>query len=59
MWSPSEMKKVLAQHRVTLIGGSLEEAPMAYKRIAEVMAAQKELVDIIGTFQPHIVRMDG
>lgn len=59
MWSPSEMKKVLAQHRVTLIGGSLEEAPMAYKRIAEVMAAQKELVDIIGTFQPRIVRMDG
>ncbi len=59
LWSPSDMKKVLAQHRVTLIGGSLEEAPMAYKPIGEVMAAQRELVDIVGTFQPRIVRMDG
>lgn len=59
LWSPTMLKKVLQQHSVTLIGGRLEEAPMAYKPISEVMAAQCELVDIIGSFQPRIVRMDG
>ncbi|CAI9681549.1 hypothetical protein EAVVTKC53_01712 [Elizabethkingia anophelis] len=40
------------------MGGNTEEAPMAYKDIHEVMNAQSELVDILGTFQPRIVRMD-
>lgn len=40
------------------MGGNAEEAPMAYKDINEVMNAQQELVDILGTFQPRIVRMD-
>ena len=40
------------------MGGNTEEAPMAYKDINEVMNAQSELVDILGTFQPRIVRMD-
>ncbi len=40
------------------MGGNSEEAPMAYKNINEVMNAQSDLVDILGTFQPRIVRMD-
>jgi len=52
------MKEELKKHKVTLIGGSLEEAPMMYKDINQVMNAQQDLVDILGTFQPRIVRMD-
>jgi tRNA-splicing ligase RtcB len=54
----SELKKVLKDHGVTLLGAGLDEAPMAYKDIRKVMASQTELVDVIGTFLPKIVRMD-
>jgi tRNA-splicing ligase RtcB len=47
----------LAQHGVTLIGGGLDESPQAYKSIQAVMAAQQDLVSVLGTFQPRIVRM--
>ncbi len=56
--SLSEVKKELQKHKVELIGGSKEEAPMAYKNINEVMNAQTDLVDIIGTFMPRLVRMN-
>ena len=54
----SAMKKILVQAGVTLIGGTVEENPMAYKNIDAVMAAQHELVDIQGRFFPKIVRMN-
>ena len=54
----SELKKVLKDHGVTLLGAGLDEAPMAYKDITKVMANQTELVDVVGTFLPKIVRMD-
>lgn len=54
----SEMKKVLSRESVTLIGGGTDEAPLAYKDLELVMAAQKDLVDVIGAFTPRIVRMD-
>lgn len=54
-----QLKAHLRQHGVSLIGGGLDEAPMAYKDIHAVMAAQSDLVDIIGTFQPVVVRMAG
>jgi len=56
--TPSEMKKILKSEGVELIGGGLDEAPLAYKNIHEVMAAQTDLVDVLGTFLPKIVRMD-
>lgn len=55
----SEVKKYLEQQGVTLIGGGLDEAPMAYKDIHTVMANQRDLVDVIGEFYPKIVRMAG
>ncbi len=55
----SELKEVLKKHDVLLLGGGLDEAPFAYKNIDEVMKAQTALVDIVGTFVPKIVRMDG
>lgn len=57
-FTPSEMKKVLANYDVQLIGGGIDEAPMAYKNIETVMKLQEELVDVIGVFTPKIVRMD-
>lgn len=54
----SELKKVLKDHGVTLLGAGLDEAPMAYKDINKVMAQQTELVEVVGTFTPKIVRMD-
>ena len=51
------LRKNLAECGVTLIGGTTEEAPMAYKDIHCVMEAQKELVNIEGTIIPKIVRM--
>ncbi len=44
---------------VEVIGSGLDEAPMAYKDIEKVMQSQEDLVDVIGSFQPKIVRMCG
>jgi len=52
-----EMRSLLKEHEVTLIGGGLDEAPTAYKDIRVVMAAQEELVDTVATFTPRMVRM--
>ena len=53
----SQHKKYLAEKGVTMISGGLDEAPMAYKSIDEVLRAQLDLVDVIATFQPRIVKM--
>jgi tRNA-splicing ligase RtcB len=52
-----EMKAILKDNGVTLIGGGLDEAPMAYKDINKVMDAQQALVDVVAKFTPKIVRM--
>ena len=52
------LKQLLESHNVELIGGGPDEAPQAYKDINKVMALQSELVDVLGTFTPKIVRMD-
>jgi tRNA-splicing ligase RtcB len=57
-FTQSEINKALKANDVTLIGGNIDEAPMAYKDINKVMANQSELVDVLGTFTPKIVRMD-
>jgi tRNA-splicing ligase RtcB len=57
--SPSVVKKHLEQHGIELIGGGLDEAPMAYKDINLVMNSQQDLVEVLGSFTPKIVRMCG
>ncbi|WP_298740006.1 RtcB family protein [uncultured Chitinophaga sp.] len=54
----SALKKMLSQSNVTLIGGSIEENPLAYKDIEKVIAAQTALVETQGRFMPCIVRMN-
>jgi tRNA-splicing ligase RtcB (3'-phosphate/5'-hydroxy nucleic acid ligase) len=53
----SSLKKVLQSEKITLIGGSPEEAPLAYKDIDLIMKSQATLVNIEGKFHPRIVRM--
>lgn len=53
----SDTKAFLAERNVTLLSAGLDEAPMAYKDIDSVMAAQRDLVDTIARFDPRIVKM--
>jgi tRNA-splicing ligase RtcB (3'-phosphate/5'-hydroxy nucleic acid ligase) len=52
-----EVRQYLADKGVTMIGGDLDEAPMVYKDIYQVLNAQNELVDVLAKFTPRIVRM--
>lgn len=56
--SRAAMSNTLQEAGITLIGGTVDEAPMAYKDIHKVMQLQEELVSVIGVFSPKIVRMD-
>lgn len=51
------LKNYLTDKGVTLLGGTTEEAPQAYKDINKVMESQRELVNIEGVIIPRIVRM--
>ena len=57
-FTQSALKKMLSQADVTLIGGSIEEMPLAYKDIERVMYTQETLVEVQGKFTPRIVRMN-
>ncbi|WP_374165920.1 RtcB family protein [Arcticibacter sp. MXS-1] len=47
----------LLDKKITLVGSDLDEAPMVYKDIHTVMAAQQDLVEVLAKFTPRIVRM--
>jgi tRNA-splicing ligase RtcB (3'-phosphate/5'-hydroxy nucleic acid ligase) len=52
-----QLRALLDERGVTLMSAGLDEAPMAYKNIDEVMAAQADLVEIVASFAPRIVKM--
>lgn len=56
-FTKADVKNILKDHGVTLIGGGLDEAPGAYKDIHTVMQAQRGLVDVLAKFTPKMVRM--
>jgi tRNA-splicing ligase RtcB len=53
----SAVKKLLAEREVTLLSAGLDEVPGVYKDIDAVMAAQTDLVDVLGRFDPKLVKM--
>jgi len=53
----SEADRRLAAARVTLMSAGIDEAPMVYKNIDEVMAAQADLVEPLARFWPRLVKM--
>ncbi|MBE0542983.1 MAG: RtcB family protein [Verrucomicrobia bacterium] len=52
-----DVNRFLKQQGVTLISSGLDEVPMAYKNIREVMEAQRDLVTVLGQFDPKLVKM--
>jgi tRNA-splicing ligase RtcB len=52
-----DVNHLLHARGVTLISAGLDEVPMAYKNILEVMAAQSDLVTTLGQFDPKLVKM--
>ena len=53
----SAVKKYLKERDIVLLSAGLDEVPMAYKDIHEVMAAQSDLVEILARFDPKLVKM--
>ncbi len=56
-FSNAMMQSYLKERKVKLLDGGVDESPFAYKRIETVMAAQKDLVEVIGEFRPRVVMM--
>ena len=53
----SDLDALLRQKGISLISAGLDEVPMAYKNIEEVMSHQKDLISIIAKFDPKLVKM--
>ncbi|NBV24618.1 MAG: RtcB family protein [Proteobacteria bacterium] len=52
-----KVNRVLKEAGVHLISAGLDEVPMVYKDIHAVMAAQTDLVEVLGQFDPKLVKM--
>jgi tRNA-splicing ligase RtcB len=52
-----KVNRVLKERGVKLISAGLDEVPMVYKDIHAVMAAQSDLVEVLGEFHPRLVKM--
>ena len=50
-------QRFLRERGVRLLSAGLDEVPMAYKDIDEVMAAQRDLVEPLARFEPRLVKM--
>jgi tRNA-splicing ligase RtcB len=52
-----KVKRLLKDRGVKLISAGLDEVPGVYKDIHQVMAAQADLVEVLGRFDPKLVKM--
>jgi len=53
------MDRWLKDRGVTLIGADLDESPMAYRRLPEVIAQHAGTVKVLHTLRPFAVAMAG
>jgi tRNA-splicing ligase RtcB len=53
------MQKWIAEKRVVLRGGDVDEAPQAYRRLPDVLAAHARTIRILHTLRPLGVAMAG
>ncbi len=53
----ASVNEELKHKKIKLVSAGLDEVPGAYKDIHEVMASQRDLVDIVAKFQPRLVKM--
>jgi tRNA-splicing ligase RtcB len=56
-FSWADAQRVLQARHVKLLSAGLDEVPMAYKDIDEVMRAQRTLVETLARFAPRLVKM--
>ena len=54
-----EMDRWLTERGVTLVGADLDESPMAYRRLPEVLARHAGTVKVLHTLRPFAVAMAG
>ena len=52
-----DAQALLRERQVTLLSAGLDEVPMVYKDIDQVMAAQQDLVEVLARFDPRLVKM--
>lgn len=52
-----DVRPRLEEAGITLVSAGIDENPFVYKDIHEVMKAQQDLVEIVGQFDPRIVKM--
>lgn len=52
-----KVNRLLKDRGVKLISAGLDEVPGVYKDIRQVMAAQVDLVEVLGRFDPKLVKM--
>jgi tRNA-splicing ligase RtcB len=57
--SPQMMLAWVREKGVALRGGGLDESPHVYRRLPDVLAAQKSTVEVLHTLRPLIVVMAG
>ena len=55
----AEMDAWLQQRGVTLVGADLDESPMAYRRLPEVLAQHAGTIRVLHTLRPFAVAMAG
>ncbi|MBN2525129.1 MAG: RtcB family protein [Deltaproteobacteria bacterium] len=53
----ADLKRFLDERGVWVLSAGVDEVPMAYKDIDEVMAAQRDLVTPVARFDPKLVKM--
>jgi len=56
-FSLKDLQDIMHKRHITLISAGLDEIPMAYKNIEDVMNQQKGLVEIVAKFEPKLVKM--
>ncbi|MGY4313503.1 RtcB family protein [Bradyrhizobium sp. JR3.5] len=54
-----EMDRWLSERGVTLVGADLDESPMAYRRLPEVLARHAGTMKVLHTLRPFAVAMAG
>jgi tRNA-splicing ligase RtcB len=59
MFRFNAVREDLKRKGVTVLSAGSDEAPGVYKNIDDVMAAQRDLVDVVARFDPQIVKMCG
>lgn len=56
-FSYKDLQSIMKERQITLLSAGLDEIPMAYKNIKDVMGQQTDLVEIVAKFEPKLVKM--